>query len=159
MKSISTRFVNRRMLLFMWTIWLGCMGIILIPGGVITQIRRADERINDLVAASPLGKLCYVCGGPAVQSAKYDDGSVRYFCEQHDPPVRVHVDSAGDKGNKGFNPRFCIIALLVFYGVNTGRAAIHIVRPWRKYIPTLTGATLGLSAVVAIWWWYYSLKR
>jgi hypothetical protein len=156
---ISMQVVNRRILIFMGAIWLACLGIILIPGGVITQIWEADERFNERLAASPLGKLCYNCSAPAVYRAEYSDGSIRYYCEQHIPPKRTRRESPGDKGSKGFNPQFCIITLLIFYGVNALRAMVHIFRPWRAYIPTLPGALIGLVAAMTAWWWFHSLKR
>ena len=131
---------SRRNRVLIATIWLAGIAMVVIPGGVITQIWRASESFDERVAASPLGKLCYACGQPAVQFAEYTDGSVRYFCDRHPPPQQARATSAGDKGSKGLNPYFCIAILSVFFGANTVRALAYVVRPWK-----ICGAPLALD--------------
>jgi hypothetical protein len=135
------------------------LGVVVVPGGIITQIYKANRRFDEKVAASPMGKLCYHCNGPAIQVAEYTDGSVRYFCEQHPPPRRSRATSPGDQGSKGFNPGFALVLVLGFVSVNTARALVQVVRPWKGYVPTLPGAIIGLVTVIGAWIWFFGLTQ
>ena len=137
-------------------LWLFSVGVLLLPGGVLTQIWRADERFNERVAESPLGKLCYRCNRPAVVSARYDDGSVRYFCKHHDPPEQMRATSSGDQGQKGFNPWFCIGLLGVIYGINTLRAVVQLFSTAQFFQASLTGAVIGVVTSGLAWYWFAS---
>ncbi|HEV3444359.1 MAG TPA: hypothetical protein VG099_06935 [Gemmataceae bacterium] len=135
-------------------LWLLASAALLVPGGIVTQIWEADRRFNERLVDSPLGKLCYRCNAPAVLSAQYDDGSIRYFCKEHDPPERMQRTSSGDRGQKGFNPWLCIAVLGGIYGVNSLRALVQLFSTAKLFRASLPGALIGVVTVVLAWCWF-----
>jgi hypothetical protein len=52
----------------------------------------------------------------------YSDGSVRYYCSDHKSSKQTMPTSAGEHGDKRFNPWFCIAIVTGFTCVNLVRA-------------------------------------
>ena len=135
--------------------WLVADAIVLVPGGVVSQIRKADVRIDRNVKDSPLGKLCYRCQKPAVKFGDFTDGVRRYYCADHTVPDRTGSTS-GVTGEKRFNPIVCYGILGVIFGVNTLRVAIHAAKP-AMFKPTAIGGAVGVVAAGLLWVWFHSL--
>lgn len=138
-------------------LWLLCLAILLLPSGVVTQIWDADHRFNNRLSESPLGKLCYMCNAPAVNRARYDDGSTRYFCEEHHPPKWMRPTSSGDHGQKSFNPWLCILILGVIYGVNGFRALVQWFSTAKFFRVSLLGAVIGFGMIIIAWFWFSNI--
>jgi hypothetical protein len=138
-------------------LWVVSLGVVVVPGGVLTQIWQADSRFNNRVSASPFGKLCYLCNAPAVYSAEYSDGSTRYFCKDHHPPSRMQGTTSGEKGGKDYDPWLWTIFFPLIFGVNILRAFVQPFLPWRRFCPSLPGAVVGVVFAGAAWGWFTSL--
>ena len=134
--------------------WLLSIAVLIVPGGVVTQIWKANERFRSREAESPLGKLCYFCNAPAVHSAQYDDGGVRYFCIGHTPPEQVHADSTGEHGRNSFNPWFCITVLGGIYGIHALRSLLQLYSTAKLFQASLPGALIGMVFSAMAWFWF-----
>ncbi len=145
---------DKRTIVWPLILWLLADLIVLIPGGVVTQVNRAEAAIQAQVVASPLGKLCYICGAPAVQFARYTDGSIRYFCSAHTPPEEMRATSPGEHGDKMFNPKAIFIVLGLVFGIGTYRSVIHLVTQGEKLTSTVFGAVIGLALALGAWFWF-----
>jgi hypothetical protein len=138
-------------------IWVVSLGVVVIPGGILTQIWQADTRFDQRLQASPVGKLCSHCNGPAVQIATYADGTVRYYCEDHKPPSLERRGAANDTyGEKKFNPWFATLVVALFYAINTLRACVQLFQTSIVLRATLPGALFGFVFTALAWAWFAS---
>lgn len=143
---------NRWLILAAWMI---SDAVVLVPGGVVSQIRNADGRIDQNVKDSPYGKLCFRCSKPAVKFGDFTDGVRRYYCAEHLVPDRTGSTS-GVTGEKRFKAAVTFAVLGLLFGLNTLRVAVHAAKP-TLFKPTLLGAALGLASSVGFWFWFRSL--
>jgi len=136
-------------------LWSFCLVALFAPRGVIPEVRAAQGRQEDLLAQSPLHKLCDKCGRPATHAQSYT-ASTRYFCDTHWPPPKAVNFSAGEHG-KGFSPWFSIALILMIYVPNSFRAVVHFVSRGKYFKVTLPGAVTGL-VFLSIFWVFFFLK-
>ncbi len=145
---------NFKIAIFGWIIGLL---ILLMPGGVLTQIWTAKYRIAGRYTASPLGEVCYYCGRPATHAQRYTNGEVLYFCDKHKPPDEIW-SSYGTHlphGN-GYNPVFCTIFVLAIYLGNLIYMLVSFFNGRRKGAVSVRGAGWGIFWAVVFWLWFHS---
>ncbi len=137
--------------------WIVALLIVLLPGGVLTQVWTAKYRIAEKYAASPLGKLCYYCGRPATHSQAYTNGEVLYFCDRHKAPKEIWASYGKpmEHGN-GYNPVVCTVVLALIYGGNILNVLMSLILRGREKYPSAHGAFLGIFAAVGFWFWFHS---
>jgi hypothetical protein len=138
-------------------LWAAADLAVILPGGVLTQVQRADAAIRARVMDSPYERLCYICGKPAVHQAAYTDGSTRYFCKEHRPPEKMRATTEGDKGSSQFSPRSILLMLAAVFGIGTLRAIVHVLSDGLRLAPTYLGAFGAIGVAVGAWYWFGSL--
>jgi hypothetical protein len=139
---------------FALPLWILATLIAIVPGGTFTRIGIAATHFAASVAASPMGKLCYRCNRPAVQSASYTDGSLRYFCELHPPPDEMRRTTPGEHGGNKFNPDFCRFSIMAFLGFGWMNLLLGFAQ---KTSVTIRGAVIGLAVSAGLWLWFSHL--
>ncbi len=138
--------------------WIVALLIVVLPGGAITQIWNAKDRVDRRYAKSALGEICYYCREPATHSQKYSNGEVLYFCDKHKAPGNIvrQYASISTAGN-GYNPVFCTGLVLLIYLGNLLNVAAGFLFPLRKKMPTFQGSLWGIVSAAVFWFWFHSL--
>jgi len=149
--NIFKKLNVKQIRLLITSIWILSAVVLIAPGGVISQIGIAGDRLKTTLETSPTGHICYTCGKAASHSATYGSGNVLYFCDKHWPPPRTV--SATARASKGLNPTFALIVVLSLYGINYLRVFIHLLSSGKKFKPSLKGALWGFlgSFILVVW--------
>ncbi|MFH1063179.1 MAG: hypothetical protein V1747_09910 [Candidatus Omnitrophota bacterium] len=140
-------------------LWILALLIVVLPGGVISQIWQANWRIDGKIEHSYLNHLCYKCNNSATLSQKYSNGETLYFCSEHKPLEKIRR-KYGAKSNskiKGYNPLFCTIIILAIYLGNFINALFSLIIKHKNKAGSIIGAGWGIFWAIIFLIWFKNL--
>ena len=135
-------------------VWGLCVTIIFVPGGFLWSKRMHEKRLDEVRAASPMGRECMKCARPATQAQTYSGaGAVTvYFCPRHTPPKNLvgRASSYGD-AMADWTRFFGWFILPSFYVIGFFRSLVQFITRGRRLSTTPIAAICSLVYLLIAW--------
>lgn len=158
-KKYAQETEKRRRAIWFLALWLACVVIIFVPGGIISQTMRAVARYESILKKTTMG-LCYRCGQPATHSAVYGGYIGVTYCAAHSPPdqwlVGARTQSLSEWMISDDKWVLLLTVVILVYCLNCLRVIVHIRSSGLWFKPTFQGAIIGTAVLLGLWAWLSS---